>query len=113
MAVNTYQPGDEVSITFTVRDSTSTLYDPASVKFHYTDSAGTDYTKIYGTDTDVVSKTSTGIYKLVIYIPYATVSIGNWHYDAQALDGSNNSLLVEDGVFIVKQINTLPPPRKR
>lgn len=106
MTVNVYQPGDEVSVTIAVTDSTGTAYDPYAVKFHYTDPAGTDYTKIYGTDS-VATKTSTGHYKLVIYVPYTSASVGYWEYDAQALDSGGNSLLVEPGRFYVQKLKTL------
>ncbi len=104
--INTYQPGDQVAITFAVTDNTGAAYDPAAVRFHYTDAVGTDYTKIYLTDA-VVTKVSVGHYKLIINVPYASASVGDWYYDAQALDGSAVSLLVEDGLFHVESIGTL------
>lgn len=107
MTVNVYQPGDQVTISFTVRDSNDTLYDPASVKFHYKDAQGTSYTKIYLIDTDVVSKTSTGLYKLLIFVPYAATSIGDWYYDAQALNAGGQSIILEYSVFNVVDLETL------
>lgn len=103
---NIYQPGDEVAIAFVITDNTGASYDPPVVKFHYKDAAGTANTKTYLTDS-AVTKTSAGHYKLVIYVPYAAASVGDWYYDAQALDGSANSLLVEPGQFTVESIGTL------
>jgi hypothetical protein len=101
-----YQPGDNISVSFTVRDANGTLYDPTTVRFHYTNPAGTLSTKTYGVD-GVVTKPSTGLYKLSIFVPYALASVGDWYYDAQALDGSGNSLLVEDGRFTVGSLATV------
>ncbi len=105
-APKVYEPGDEVAITFNVTDNAGVDYDPATVKFHYINPAGTLSTKIVGTDS-VATKVSAGHYKLLIYIPYAAASVGEWHYDAQALDGSANSLKVEAGTFRVKAIRTV------
>jgi len=102
-----HHPGDSIAIPFEVRDSTNTLADPSEVLFHYTDPLGADATKVYGVDTDVVSRTSTGIYRLLIYIPYSTNSYGRWHYDGQARDGSGNSLTVSRGYFDVTRLETL------
>jgi hypothetical protein len=104
---NIYQPGDEVAIAFAITDSTGAAYDPATVRFHYTDPLGVDYLKTYLIDTAFVTKVSTGNYKLVIFIPYNNASKGMWYYDAQALDGSTNSLLVQAGSFYVEAIGTL------
>ena len=101
-----YQPGDEIAVTIEIVDNLGAVYDPAVVKYHYTDPLGVYYTKTYGTDA-VVTKTSAGHYKLVIYIPYVASAAGNWYYDAQAIDGNGNSVLVENGQFLVQTIRTL------
>jgi nitrogen fixation protein FixH len=69
-----YEPGDEVAITFNVTDNAGADYDPASVKFHYKNPAGTLSTQIVGTDS-AATKVSTGHYKLLIYIPYDAAAI--------------------------------------
>lgn len=104
---NKYQPGDSIAIPFEVRDNAGALVDPSNVTFHYTDPAGGDATKVYGTDTDVVSRLSVGSFRLLIYIPYSTASYGRWHYDGQAKDSGANSLTVSRGYFDVTRLETL------
>jgi hypothetical protein len=88
-----FYPGDSMKIRYNITsETTGELYDPATVRFHYKNPAGTIVTKTYGVDTDVVSKIATGIYQLVIYIPYTLTSVGRWYIDGQSLDGSSNSL---------------------
>lgn len=108
MALTVKQPGDSYAavVTFT-NVATGLPYDPSAVKFHYRDPAGTAFTKVYGVDTAVVSKLSTGVYQLVIYIPYDRAAIGLWSVDAQALDGSNNSQDISHITFTVVMIGTL------
>lgn len=103
---NVYQPGDQVDISFEVKNRlTGLFYDPDTVKFHYTDPTGTDYTKIYLTDLEA-TRTEMGHYMLAINIPYATSAVGKWYYDAQGLNGVV-SVIVEDGYFTVKSLPTL------
>lgn len=103
-----FYPGDSMKIRYSITsETTGELYDPATVRFHYEDPAGTITTKIYGTDTDVVSKIATGVYQLVIYIPYTLASVGRWTIDGQALDGSNNSLDVTSVYRDVVKLKTL------
>ena len=100
-----FYPGDSLKIRYTITsETTGELYDPATVRFHYKDPAGTITTKTYGVDTSVVSKIATGIYQLIIYIPYTLASVGRWRIDGQALDGSNNSL---DVTTVYRDVSTL------
>lgn len=103
---NHYDPGDVISVLFTITDGSGAAFDPATVKFHYTDPLGVDYLKVYLTDS-VVSKISTGVYRLLIYVPYMNNSQGEWVWDAEALDGSSNSLVVEHGWAVVDPLRTL------
>lgn len=106
MTLNTYNPGSTVKILYSPVDGNGAAYDPPVVKHHYTDSQGTDYTKIYGTDA-VATRLSAGNYQLVISIPYTNASAGEWNGDSQSLDGSANSLNVEKFRFIVRRLATL------
>lgn len=106
MTLNTYDPGDTVKILYAPTDGSGAAYDPTVVQFHYTDSQGTDYTKIYGVD-GVATRLSAGNYQLVIYIPYTNDSAGEWNGDGQSLDGSANSLNVEKFRFVVRRLVTL------
>jgi hypothetical protein len=89
--MNGYMAGQAVRLTATYTDADGAAYDPPSVTFSYTDPAGAQTVKRYGTDLEVV-KDATGVYHLEVY---ATVA-GVWHYRAEAA----GQAAAEDRFFI-------------
>ena len=72
---NTYDVGDEVRVTGTLTNSSSTNTDPGALTVKYKNPAGTVTTKVYDTDPEVV-RSATGIY----YIDITVDAAGYWFY---------------------------------
>jgi hypothetical protein len=102
MAINVYDPGDSVRVTFTVRDNTDVVTDPSALLFRYRDSAGTWTTLTYGVDAAVV-RSGVGVFYVIIYIPNAAASAGEWRYEGEARNASAQSLTVTQGSFRVRK----------
>ena len=95
-----YQPGDSVRIPFNTYDNTGTPADPATVRIYVRNAAGTWTTYTYGVDA-LLTKLAVGSYPLLVYIPNAAASTGEWKYEGAAVDVSANPLTVSVGGFEV------------
>lgn len=95
-----YQPGDSVRVLFYTRDNTEAPADATSVKVYLKNAVGIWTTYTYGVDA-VLTKLATGSYQLLVYIPNAAASTGEWKYEGAAVDGSSNPLTVSVGGFEV------------
>lgn len=105
--INLYNPGYEKLITARVRNLiTGDLYDPSALKFHIKNALGVLSTKVYGSDADI-TRSSTGVYVLALFVPYSADANGPWYYDCQTLDSSNRSTALTTGAFRIRLIPTL------
>jgi hypothetical protein len=103
---NFYDPGDSVKVAFTVLNNSGVATDPNTLRLRYRKADGTWVSKVYGTDVEVV-KASTGNYYIIVYVPNAADSSGDWYYEGEALDGSSNPLTVSQGKFVVRRSSRL------
>lgn len=88
-----YQPGDSVRVLFYTYDANGNPADATTVRIHLRNAAEVWTTYTYGVD-GALTKLATGSYQLLVYVPNAAASTGDWRYEGQALDGSGNSLTV-------------------
>lgn len=101
-----FEPGDQITIDFKdIVDGNKAAFDPTTVKFHYKPPDQSVTTVTY--PASGTSRIATGWYRLLISIPYSVTSVGIWRVDAQGLDGSSVSLLVEPIAFEVVSTGTL------
>jgi len=93
------QPGDSRRVLFYTRDSSGALTDAATLHMYLRNALGVWTT--YNYPTTLLTKIDTGTYQLIVYIPNAATSTGQWKYEGEALDGSGNPLTVSVGGFEV------------
>ena len=107
-AINTYQPGDQVDLDFKdIKDRDGVPFNPATVKWHVKAPGVAVATKTYALADATTVKVQDGWFRYTLTIPYDAASAGYWHVDAQGLDVSDNSLLVQPTDFKVESLATL------
>jgi hypothetical protein len=93
-------PGDQIKVDFkNIVDDDGVPFDPPTVKFHYK-APGQPIVTVTHPDAST-TKIQAGWYQVIINVPYARTAIGAWFVDAQGLDGSAVSLIVESSKFEV------------